>query len=150
MTVTTTSIPTRTMSRFIAPPLSSIASRARTCLSPADDARTTTQAMMTVNAGGRRALGQFASPDPLSPRLAAELLSSNRHVASGPATLNVRSIQPSPRGCAPQLEHPRTPRAADPLAPRLARNLPRCQRPNCPTTHVGSPLRRPARVDYDS
>src|SRR5712691_1217060 len=32
------------------------------------------------------ALGQFASPDPLSPRLAAEPLSSNCHVASGPAT----------------------------------------------------------------
>src|SRR5712691_7172191 len=54
MTVTTTSssIPTRTMSRFIAPPLGSVANRARTCLSPADDARTTTQATMTVNAGG--------------------------------------------------------------------------------------------------
>src|SRR6266849_1384023 len=47
-----------------------------------------------------RALGQFTSP---------------YFVASGPATLNV---------------HPRTPRAAGPLAPRLARNLPQCL---CPT-----------------
>jgi hypothetical protein len=43
-------------------------------------------------------LGQFASPDLLSPRLAAAPLSSNGRVARSSSALNV---------------HPRTPRAAD-------------------------------------
>src|SRR6266511_1956346 len=41
------------------------------------------------------------------------------------AALTVRLTQPSPRGRAPRLERPRTPRAAASLGPRLARNLAR-------------------------
>src|SRR2546422_5399328 len=41
------------------------------------------------------------------------------------AALTVRLTQPSPRGRAPRLEWPRTPRAAASLGPRLARNLAR-------------------------
>src|SRR6266478_3699532 len=64
-----------------------------------------------VNDNPCPALGQFASP---------------YFVASGPATLNV---------------HLRTPRAAGPLAPRLARNLPQCQRPNWPTIPCAATVR---------
>src|SRR5262245_13540254 len=68
------------------------------------------------------AMGQFASPG---------------FVASGPAALNV---------------HARTPRAAGPLAPRLARNLPHCRGPYLPTRGapgeddeaVGEARRRPS------
>src|ERR1700692_4031245 len=79
------------------------------------------------------ALGQFASPDPLSPRLAAEPLSSNCHVASARAALNeARSRSPgypyplaSPTAAARPTSH--TPRAARALAPRLGRHLFQCR-----------------------
>src|SRR6266478_8325749 len=40
----------------------------------------------------QRALGQFAAPDLLSPRLAAEPLSANCHVASGSVTFSRRDV----------------------------------------------------------
>ena len=109
------------------PPVRAAVKVGRNRGSPAAPAGSTSTAVSTRS---NAALGQFASPDPLSPRLAAEPLSSNCHVASALAALNeARSRSPgypyplaSPTAAARPTS--RTPRAARALAPRLLSNCP--------------------------
>src|SRR6185369_7801271 len=98
----------------------------------------------------RPALGQFASPDPLSPRLAVELLSSNSPAAAARPTSRSPGY-PYPLASPAARPASRTPRAASALAPRLSQLAPvpemKSSIPGSGRRLLGRALQEKARAD---